>query len=608
MGIAEVMYSYGLSVFSIILIFLIAYLQLKINKSELRQWCIIALACSLITNISIMFQIVSISNKAVGVWYEAFALIGISIMPICCFFAVCYFVDNNFKFKKKYIFLFIIPIISIVATFTNDFHHLMYEKFSTNFNERKNGILAYILIINLCFTYLLTIISILRYLSKDLQKYKYQLALSFAFIIIPVLVLVLGNFGIITLKSYANGLCQSLIVIITIEILLKYQILTIIPISIVNVLDAITDGFLIINKKGRILAYNRIFLNLFDLGKLDIKSINIKELLDFKEFDTLNEDDIDKITSIEKYNKKIVFERTSDFLKLNLKYEGSPLDKNKNNLFLLTVVDVTGYSKDIQNIKLNKDALLSRERLASLGQMIGGIAHNLKTPIFSIAGAIEGIEDLIQEYRESISDSTVTVEDHKDIAKDMSDWTDKIQGYLSYMTDIITAIQMQTSAGYGRINDTFTLKELIKYINILMKYELKQNLIDLEINVKIDEETKINGNINNLVQVLNNLISNAIQAYNNKDTKKRIILDIYENKNDILMEITDFAGGIPEEVKNKLFKEMVTTKGKNGTGLGLFISYTSIKTGFGGNLCFTSQPGVGTTFRIVIPNKNKTKQ
>ena len=605
MGVSEVMYAYGLSVFSIVLIFLLVYLQLKINKSELRQWCILVLACSLITNVSIMFQIVNINNVDTNIWYEAFAMIGMTVMPICWFLAVACFIDNHFSFRKKHTFLFIIPVISIVATFTNDFHHLMFQNFSTNFVQREYGILFYIMFFNMCVTYFLTIVMFLRYLSKDIQKYKYQLGLSLAFIILPVAILLLGSLKMIDMKSYANGIMQSLIAIITIEILLKYQILTVIPVSLLSVLNTITDGFVIINKKGKIIAYNKIFLSLFDLGKLSIKGMNIKEIIEFKEFDTIEIEDIDKITAIDQYEKSIIFERSSSSLNLTLKYEGTPLDKKKNNLFLITVIDITGYSKDIQNIKLNKDALLSRERLASLGQMIGGIAHNLKTPIFSIAGAIEGIEDLVKEYRESIADATVTIEDHQDIAKDMYEWTDKIQGYLSYMTDIITAIQMQISSGYGKINDSFTIKDLIKYINILMKYELKQNLIDLKINITMDEETKIYGNINNLVQVLNNLISNAIQAYSKKEVDKIILLDIYEKKNDIYIEVTDFAGGISEEVKNKLFKEMVTTKGKNGTGLGLFISYTSIKTGFGGNLCFTSKAGEGTTFRIVIPKNRK---
>jgi len=559
------------------------------------------LACSLIANISSIFQIFNLQDADTGILFEAFCMIGMNILPVCLVFAVNCFINPKFKFKKKHSVLFIIPIIAIVATFTNDYHHLVFKAFSTNIMQREYGILFYVMLVNITITCIIAIMTILKRLSKNFHLYKYQLAISSAALFVPVLLLILGNLKIIAVKSYLNGILASTISIIAIEILLKYQLLTVIPVSLINVLNAITDGFVVINKKGTIFTYNQVFLNLFDLGELGVKGMNIRELLDFKEFDTLNDEDIDNIVSIDNIDGKLSFERTSEKLKSTLKYEIIPLSNPKNGLFLISIIDVTGYSKDIQSIKLNKDAVLSRERLASLGQMIGGIAHNLKTPIFSIAGAIEAIEELVQEYNESIPDETVTVEDHKEIADDMYDWTEKIQGYLSYMTDIITAIQMQTSAGYGKTTDKFTLKELIKYINILMKYELKQNLIDLEVNLRIPEETKIEGNINNLVQVLNNLISNAIQAYSNQEKEKKIILDIYDDKDDIIIEVTDFAGGIPEEIKKKLFKEMVTTKGKNGSGLGLFISYTSIKTGFGGNLCFSTKEGVGTTFKIIIP-------
>ena len=61
--------------------------------------------------------------------------------------------------------------------------------------------------------------------------------------------------------------------------------------------------------------------------------------------------------------------------------------------------------------------------------------------------------------------------------------------------------------------------------------------------------------------------------------------------------------GLPDEVKHKLFKEMVTTKGKNGTGLGLFMSYSNIKAHFNGTINFESIKNKGTTFNIVIPIK-----
>ena len=233
--------------------------------------------------------------------------------------------------------------------------------------------------------------------------------------------------------------------------------------------------------------------------------------------------------------------------------------------------------------------------------MIGGIAHNLKTPIMSISGAAEGILDLINEYRDSIGDPEVTIEDHKDIANDMEEWIKKIQSHLAYMSDVITTVKGQAVAfSDNKTFTSFSIDELIKQVNILMKHELSHALIELEETINVPENTVVKGNINSLVQVVNNIISNAIQAYNGRAGEK-IQLTIYMENNNLVIKIQDFAGGIPDTVKNKLFKEMATTKGKNGTGLGLFMSYSNIKAHFNGNIRFETRKGKGTSFFIELP-------
>lgn len=257
-------------------------------------------------------------------------------------------------------------------------------------------------------------------------------------------------------------------------------------------------------------------------------------------------------------------------------------------------------SKNIEEIKNNQEILMEKERLATLGQMVGGIAHNLKTPIMSISGASEGLKDLITEYYKSIGDSDVTISDHHDIAKDMRDWVDKIDGYTSYMSDIITAVKGQAVTLSNQEVVSFTISELVKRVQILMKHELKHSLIDMDIHMNVDENMTLNGDVNSLVQVLNNLISNAIQAYEGTENQK-IDLDLNMDGNNLVISVTDYGKGIPEDVQKKLFKEMVTTKGKNGTGLGLFMSYSNIRAHFNGNMRFESEVGKGTTFEIILP-------
>lgn len=256
---------------------------------------------------------------------------------------------------------------------------------------------------------------------------------------------------------------------------------------------------------------------------------------------------------------------------------------------------------NIEQIKNNQDLLIERERLASLGQMVGGIAHNLKTPIMSIAGADEGLTQLVAELDASIGNPMVTDEDYHAIAKDMQEWIDKIKTHTSYMSDVITAVKGQAVTLSDSQVYPFSVSDLFKQVDILMKHELKSALVTLRVSNNVDDSIKINGNINSLVQVLNNMISNSIQAYNGKSDE---FIDLVANLRDnttIELIVKDYGPGLPKVVQDNLFKQMITTKGKGGTGLGLFMSYSNIKAHFHGDMTFETEKDKGTTFIITIP-------
>lgn len=257
-------------------------------------------------------------------------------------------------------------------------------------------------------------------------------------------------------------------------------------------------------------------------------------------------------------------------------------------------------AKNIDKIKSSQDLLIERERLASLGQMVGGIAHNLKTPIMSIAGADEGLTQLVQELDASIGNPNVTEEDFHDIAKDMQEWINKIKTHTSYMSDVITAVKGQAATFSDSQVFSFSVSDLFKQVDILMKHELKSALVTLKIKNNVPDNKTITGNINSLVQVLNNMISNSIQAYGGKPDE---VIDLIANLRDNNLELVvrDYGPGLPDKVKEKLFKQMITTKGKSGTGLGLFMSYSNIKAHFHGDMTFETKKDKGTTFIITIP-------
>ena len=255
---------------------------------------------------------------------------------------------------------------------------------------------------------------------------------------------------------------------------------------------------------------------------------------------------------------------------------------------------------NLSEIENNQQTLMEKERLASLGQLIGGIAHNMKTPIMSVSGATEGLTELIGEYVASIDNPIVTTEDHKEIAKDMLEWVTKIKTHTAYMSDILTTVKGQASQLTASEYDSFTVYDLSKRVDILIKHEIKKALLILDIDIKCDPAQIIHGDINNLIQVINNLITNAIHAYNGEPHEKiTLVIDVKDNN--VLIKVIDNGCGMTKEIQSKLFKEMVTTKGKNGTGLGLYMSYSTIKGKFNGDLSFESKEGKGTTFTITIP-------
>ena len=284
----------------------------------------------------------------------------------------------------------------------------------------------------------------------------------------------------------------------------------------------------------------------------------------------------------------------------HFKIEVTPIILNNNYLGTIVLFkDITENIKHLEAIEEKHAIMMEQERLASLGQLIGGIAHNLNTPIMSIAGAVEGLKDLVNEYEESIGDVNITIEDHREIAEEMRVWLDKIKPYTSYMSDVISAVKGQARHFNQTIMLTFTVEELVRRIDLLMKYELIRYNCALKTFIKVNRNTEIYGDINSLVQILDNIIINAIQAYEGK--RGTIELTIEGNEDSILFAIKDHAKGIPESIKGRLLKEMVTTKGKDGTGLGMYMSYSTIRGLFGGKMWFESEEGKGTTFFIQLP-------
>ena len=589
--------------FSDLLIICLFFALKKQKKNQITKCFYCILLLMFIWTFSLTLQLFFQKNNSIDpVFFEGLASFGAEFISLAFLALAITFSKSSLTFSKKYLLLTVIPIISVFLMCTNNWHHLYYISYSTNFDNTISG--PYMSVHSI-YTYIIFAIAIcifLKYSIKNAGFFSKQSLLIVIGALIPIVVNVLGTFKIIPMTVYVTPICFSFTILFFALAIFKFKFLSITPIAMQRIVDRISDSFIVINDENVITDFNQTFLKTFNLSDNKVRNTNFLDLIKYADF---AQDDIDKMMNILD-NCKVdtgTYQFKKDF-KINDKYFNIEVngifskDSFLGNLVLLK--DVTQHILDMKTIEDNQSMLMEKERLASLGQMIGGIAHNLKTPIMSIAGATEGLLDLTKEYDISIGDPEVTNEDHHAIVKDMNEWIEKIKEYTEYMSNVITAVKGQAVNFADETSNSFTINEAIKYIDVLMKHELKNALVSLNIDVQTDSNTSIKGNINSFVQVINNLISNAIQAYTDQPNK---VIDFVIKKvdNDIQFIIQDYGSGIPESVQDKLFKEMITTKGKNGTGLGLFMSFSNIRAHFNGNMTFESKEGKGTKFIITIP-------
>lgn len=598
----------ALVITTIINAFLIMYLSKKKSKNQLNKVFVWALSLLILWSVGLIAQITLAEPLNIEpIYFDYFVYIGACFVPVAVFFMGLIYANTKIEFKKRYLLLFIIPIISLLVLWTNDYHHLFYKHYSVDFQQNVYGPYATIHNIYSYMLLALGIIYMLKFSIKNSGFFSKQSLLIVLGVSVPLVVNILGTFKIIPMSIYVTPITFTITVICCAIAIFKFQFLGVAPIALQKIVDRISDGYVVLSNSNMITDFNKTFLDMFKLQSEEIRSKNFIKFLDNRKVSKQSVKKIEK--AIEKANstdETVSFEQHFSEIRKYFKIEITPIKSDNTSLgTLLLLKDVTQHKEDMETIRNNQDILMERERLAGLGQLIGGIAHNLKTPIMSIAGAVQGLENLIQEYDESIDDPLVNSQDHHDIARDMKEWIPKIRTHLEYMSDIITTVKGQAVASLSSDDsEEFTVGELIKRVNILMKHELKNAYIYMNVLMRTDENQILNGNVNSLVQVVNNMISNAIQAYDGKHDQN-IELAVNKKGNDIVISITDFAGGLPKEVQDRLFKEMVTTKGKNGTGLGLYMSYSNIKAHFGGDITYVTEEGKGTTFNIIIPLNNK---
>ena len=547
-------------------------------------------------------------------FFENTTYIGVSLIPVSVFIVGKTFYDAGAKKTVNPIVFYILPLITQIVIWTNPLHNLFFTSY--DYFDKAGTQVGLYFYVHTVYSYgflligtLYTFLFALR--SKGRMRSRLQAVLICTGTIIPLITNMLYTLGISGFNRFSTPISFMTTLITFFLLIFRYNILRITPIVMKTVIDKTSDLYIVVDENMAILDYNEPFYNIFSKLIHFEKSMPLNEAMQVKNDTGVDVGRMQAAIEECRNSGEMVYRDLRLDLGGEVKYfkvEFSPLiiDMTYRGCLLL-LRDITRAMMDMEEIKNNQNKLIKQERLASLGQLIGGIAHNLKTPIMAISGRAECLSVLIDEYEESICDDEITSEDHKEIAGEMRQEIEKIRSHMSYISDIITTVKDQAvklNVGAG-IRDFFTIGELKKSIDILMKHELMSHNCTMVYDIQINEDFGITGgDINSLVQIIVNILVNAIQAYEGKHGQIRF--KISKTANDVIFTISDDAGGIPEDIQDKLFQQMITSKGKDGTGLGLYISYSTVIGMFEGRMWFESVKGKGTDFFVSIPIKDTT--
>ena len=262
--------------------------------------------------------------------------------------------------------------------------------------------------------------------------------------------------------------------------------------------------------------------------------------------------------------------------------------------------------RTLSELKSTQNQLIQKEKLASLGELTAGIAHEIQNPLNFVNNFSELSVDLANELKDEIKKPEKDWDLIEDLTNDLTQNQEKINLHGKRASSIVKGMleHSRTSTGERALTDINKLAD--EYLRLSYHgLRAKNNDLNCDFKTDFDESLpKIEVIPQDLGRVLLNLINNAFWAVKTVE-KPLVIVSTEKSEYHIIIKVSDNGTGMTEATKTKIFQPFFTTKPTGeGTGLGLSLAYDIVTKGQGGTIECESVEGVGTTFIIKLPIQN----
>ncbi len=348
--------------------------------------------------------------------------------------------------------------------------------------------------------------------------------------------------------------------------------------------------------------YQGLALNAIDsLGKIRIKNLADFQNVNLNEQLRLQNVEKEKVVYQNRISTLFLLAGIAVLLLLAIIFYRNNRQKNKAKIKI---------EKAYDELKATQQQLVQSEKMASLGELTAGIAHEIQNPLNFVNNFAEVNSELIGEMKEELSKGNI--EEAKTISNDIDENEKKII-FHGKRADAIVKGMLQHSRSSSGVKEPTDINALADEYLRLAYHGLRAKDKSFNATMKTDFDQTI-GNINIVPQdmgrVILNLITNAFYAVTEKKNQglagdgyePSVTVSTKKIANNVVIAVEDNGNGIPQNVLDKIFQPFFTTKPTGqGTGLGLSMSYDIVTKGHGGKLTVTTTEGIGTEFTINLP-------
>ena len=254
----------------------------------------------------------------------------------------------------------------------------------------------------------------------------------------------------------------------------------------------------------------------------------------------------------------------------------------------------------LEQLERAQDQLIQSEKMAALGQLVAGVAHEINTPIGIALTAISFLAEQTTGFGTSYRDGQMKKSTLEAYLRTAHDSSELVRVNIHRAAELISSFKQVAVDQTSERQREFLMRDFLGELLTSLNPEFKRTRHAVE--VICPDQVKMRSYPGALAQVVTNLVTNAQLHAFSEEQHGRICIDVTAGSEDVAISIVDDGKGIPEDVLPRIFEPFFTTRrGSGGTGLGLHIIYNLIREELCGTINVESVLGQGTRFVVTIP-------